>query len=713
VKCTDLAVSGANYSGGWAFAMCTGTTWSAVNTAGCVAKTCAAAGGYTAAINGERGIKACTAVSGNYASGNCYQTCTAGAFGAADCSQCVLKRGASICPASADGVWPLSFGGEIVQVTCSDLSKAYASGGTKATRRCDHSLTEDYVGVWSTIDLSACTLQQCSTDSGFAATNIGVTDSKECSVYSNNYKTVATSKAYRTCSLDYAADNGAWDSVDTGVSGDADICQWADCAAANSYTSAAHGADGEKTCATEDATNFGTLANTVMAKKTCGDAKTFGTANVDACLTGLGALSTPVKWCPADNVFGLTLSGTTVTVNCVDYDTDLYASGTLTRACGDSGWAAPTLTSCAKKTCPLDNSVSTDNPSGHSYAASTTQTGAAAVTVACATYDSAKYTDTDKNTSRTCTNVAGVATWGAVDVSLCTGFAQCTDGTFGNTNSGASSTTVTCAAAGLAEASVANLYSAGTVTKACTDAVWGTTDYSACTYSKCADDGSWTVAAGKAVGSEADEEVSIDCSTYNAKYTTGSTTKAKRVCLSATPTSKAVWSNVIDKSACVTVTSEDATKCAADAPWQEELSGATQQIQCSTYNPVYEATKTTTATRACASKAWANPDVSGCTLKSCAADDTTTTGHTWVQTDVKGYATLACATVNAALYASGTMYRYCDLNGSNVATWGSVDESNCVKVSCTANHWGTVASGASATKTCHEGRLTKRSQSDW
>merc|ERR1719492_347211 len=82
----------------------------------------------------------------------------------------------------------------------------------------------------------------------------------------------------------------------------------------------------------------------------------------------------------------------------------------------------------------------------------------------------------------------------------------------------------------------------------------------------------------------------------------------------------------------------------------------------------------------------------------------TSAGQTWAATNVNAYATIACATFNSALYASGTVYRHCDLNGSGDATWGSIDETSCVKVNCPSSDiWGaSVASGSTITKTCKE-----------
>jgi len=262
------------------------------------------------------------------------------------------------------------------------------------------------------------------------------------------------------------------------------------------------------------------------------------------------------------------------------------------------------------------------------------------------------------------------------------------------------------------------LYSAGNVKKTCSEGTYGAADITECTHKPCANAGTgniWTQADGDLHGAEADDPISIDCNTYNSKYTAGSSTKATRVCLKAvnavaassgvSPVSAAaaVWSDVIDKSAClITSVADQNTRCAADGPWAEELTTVTQHVQCSVYNAMYEVNQKHTATRTCTDTVWGNPNVASCVLKSCATDTTTTTGVTYAQSNVYSYAAVDCATFDPLLYASGSVYRHCDLNSDNVAEWGAVDLSDCVEATCANDaFWGnSVASGTVVSKPC-------------
>merc|ERR1719403_551503 len=402
------------YKSGFAWRMCHGTTWSVPDLSDCV-KYCPSSGGYSAALEGEMGIKACTSVDAtHYLSGNSYKTCANGVFGPADDTNCILKKGHTKCAASADGLWATSFGGDIVGVACNTISKFYASAGSyKAWRSCDAHATEEFLGVWSDVDETDCVSLTCATNSGFPTTNAGSRASVDCSVHNSSYKTGAATQAHRTCVIDFSTNTASWSEPDVTA------CLWMDCPASGTYATAVFGAASTKTCATEDASKFATTGGDLttsaeMASKTCGANKTFGAADVSACLTALQDLR---SYCPAEDDFPFTLAETgatvaTVTVNCNDYNPDVYASGTLTRECTKaSGWGTMVLTACVKHKCPLDNTAdATNNPSGYSYAAATTQAGDT-VTVACATYDSSKYTGTTENTTRLCKATAGSAAW--------------------------------------------------------------------------------------------------------------------------------------------------------------------------------------------------------------------------------------------------------------------------------------------------------------
>jgi len=241
-------------------------------------------------------------------------------------------------------------------------------------------------------------------------------------------------------------------------------------------------------------------------------------------------------------------------------------------------------------------------------------------------------------------------------------------------------------------------YSAGNVKVLCDGATpaFATVDVSGCTKKTCTHAFPW-------------ESVPVDtyatayCPDAHSTWYTGGL--CKNLCVDDGTSADPVfddWANRIDvwtTGPQAPVLAAGLDKCAAHTKgFPESIATQTARVLCATYDAeIYSAGY---ATLACgAGGAWAADstiDVTGCTLKQCAASGALPA------TDVLASATVDCVAFDAVKYQSGTTTSTCT-NASGTPTWGTADVSACVWNPCaTSGIWLSAADGASQTALCSD-----------
>lgn len=686
---------------------------------------------YTDATSGAYGERNCNAEDATLweADGaKVKKLCTAGSYvGTVDTSACTKLS--TVCP--TDDVWPLTpASGTPVTITCASYDIKYASGN--ASRTCT-------AGVWGTVDVASCVLKQCSgiptgvtMDAGFAATNVGVTASKDCNDVNALYTagdnatadceiTAATGAAEFTnyaqdaCSWSACAASGDWGQTASGATAEADCatintnawisgkatractdgawsatidysaCADKECAHSGGFsaesganTDMAPGDNAVKACATYDATNYD--ATDAYAVKLChaGDASTaptLGFLDLSACVV---KTSVTTK-CAADGVWKETPDGATETILCETLNAELYtpafnplASATVglaTRACGTTSTTVWEAVNVSN--CVEKQCASGDDANGYTWPA--TDVAAANVADVDATVDCQTYASSfasGASALRECKNVAGTPTWQAVDLQRCkcTAVDPGTGYTWPLTRFGSH------AQADCGQYNpVAFKGDTNFATRECTTTGFSTVDTSSCT--ETATNVSCPAATGdyaQAQGYEG-QTANVACNTVTSPTViyTASGQNAVTQCAAG------AWSAVadMDTSACTTL-----AQCLVDKPWPATDVATTATVFCNDVDVDYKQDGTL-ATRACAKNGaaaeWDAVSVSSCVYKGCTASSPwTAAAHGDVQT-------VLCTTINATAYRAGLTSREC-----SKGVWGAVDETNCHAVddlSCIAH----------------------------
>jgi hypothetical protein len=604
------------------------------------------------------------------------------------------------CSAEADATskvnWISTVGGTVASTSSGSTCFTDYTTGTAITRSCGID------GTWG-IPSGSCILIQCPAQTAiaangyvnWAATNVGSTASTASgSSCATNYETVTPitrdcqtggnwGAPSGTCVIKSCAaqteNNRVWASIDVGTTA----------------TITAPGATGTHTCsgATRTATNITRACNNVSGTAT------WATPAGGSCVTPCAASTlNNVNWIATNP--GATAS-TAAGSSCI---TDYQTGTAITRVCNASGvWQTPSG-SCTQITCPAE----TEN--NRVWAATVATTAGTTATITppgtSGTHRCSTNFGTVSTINRTCTNVAGVGTWGTPTGGSCTPSCVAEAGSAANgfvtwsvTAPGVTAST----APGTGGACITNYATATPVTRVCNaDGTWGTLTGSCSPITCPAQTENNRVWAITNAGTTATITAPGATGTHTCNGATRTATNITRVCNNVSGTG--TWAAASGGSCVVPC----AASTANNVNWIATNPGATASTAAGS-SCITDFRTGTPITRSCsAAGVWGTPSGS-CTQITCPANTDSATNSVWASVNASTTATITAPGTSGTHRCStnfGTasnITRTCN-NVSSVGTWGTPSAS-CI-ASCAAEtgnaangyvNWGITAPGQTAT----------------